>query len=230
MGVFMKQKFLASAVALAVVAGSASANASIIPITFNSNGQASLPFFSFVNTGFNSTTGTITQLVNDYTFTLKDDVYLVSSGLSGSSNAIKATTKTGGKTYPNIDPEITGSLTLYSGTPGSGVEVVQVGAVNNSPIVGSTGGSTYSYSAGVGEFTLDPGKYYLAVDYSYAPNYLNTKTGKYALVSGAGGSLSGTASIVAVPEPSTWAMLGMGFAGIGLLGVTKRRKASRYAL
>ena len=33
-----------------------------------------------------------------------------------------------------------------------------------------------------------------------------------------------------VPEASTWAMLGVGFAGIGLLGMTKRRKASRYAL
>jgi hypothetical protein len=34
----------------------------------------------------------------------------------------------------------------------------------------------------------------------------------------------------AVPETSTWAMLGVGFAGIGLLGMTKRRKAPRYAL
>jgi hypothetical protein len=33
-----------------------------------------------------------------------------------------------------------------------------------------------------------------------------------------------------VPETSTWAMLGIGFAGIGMLGMTKRRKAPRYAL
>jgi len=31
---------------------------------------------------------------------------------------------------------------------------------------------------------------------------------------------------VAVPEPSTWAMLGIGFAGIGLAGLTRRRKNS----
>jgi PEP-CTERM motif len=37
-------------------------------------------------------------------------------------------------------------------------------------------------------------------------------------------------SSVTVPEPSTWAMLGLGFAGIGLVGLTKRGKASRYAL
>jgi hypothetical protein len=33
-----------------------------------------------------------------------------------------------------------------------------------------------------------------------------------------------------IPEASTWAMLGIGFAGIGLLGAAKRRKAPRYAL
>jgi PEP-CTERM motif len=33
----------------------------------------------------------------------------------------------------------------------------------------------------------------------------------------------------AVPEPSTWAMLGLGFAGMGLLGLTRRRKDSHYA-
>jgi hypothetical protein len=33
-----------------------------------------------------------------------------------------------------------------------------------------------------------------------------------------------------IPELSTWAMLGIGFAGFGLVGLTKRRKAPRYAL
>ncbi|MBV8105662.1 MAG: hypothetical protein JO223_13750 [Hyphomicrobiales bacterium] len=32
-----------------------------------------------------------------------------------------------------------------------------------------------------------------------------------------------------VPEVSTWAMLGIGFAGIGVLGLSRRRKGSRYA-
>lgn len=40
----------------------------------------------------------------------------------------------------------------------------------------------------------------------------------------------GVALSGAVPEASTWAMLGVGFAGIGLLGASRRRKAPRYAL
>jgi hypothetical protein len=40
----------------------------------------------------------------------------------------------------------------------------------------------------------------------------------------------GGVALSSIPEPSTWAMLGIGFAGIGLLGVTNRRKAPRYAL
>jgi hypothetical protein len=40
--------------------------------------------------------------------------------------------------------------------------------------------------------------------------------------------LSGTSAVI--PEPATWAMLGLGFAGMGLLGLTRRRKGPRYAL
>ncbi len=35
--------------------------------------------------------------------------------------------------------------------------------------------------------------------------------------------------LTAVPEPSTWAMLALGFAGIGFVGVMRRRKTSRHA-
>jgi PEP-CTERM motif len=41
-------------------------------------------------------------------------------------------------------------------------------------------------------------------------------------------SVPGFSSVV--PEPSTWAMMLLGFAGVGLVGLTKRGKASRYAL
>jgi PEP-CTERM motif len=35
---------------------------------------------------------------------------------------------------------------------------------------------------------------------------------------------------IAIPEASTWAMLGLGFAAIGFVSMTRRRKGSRYAL
>ena len=43
-------------------------------------------------------------------------------------------------------------------------------------------------------------------------------------------TFNGVAPHSALPETSTWAMLGVGFAAVGLLGMTKRRKVSRYAL
>jgi hypothetical protein len=42
--------------------------------------------------------------------------------------------------------------------------------------------------------------------------------------------ISGSVTTATIPESSTWAMLGLGFAGIGFVGMARRRKGSRYAL
>jgi hypothetical protein len=43
------------------------------------------------------------------------------------------------------------------------------------------------------------------------------------------GAANDTIDISGVPEPSTWAMLGIGFAAMGWVGLTRRRKGFRYA-
>jgi hypothetical protein len=62
-------------------------------------------------------------------------------------------------------------------------------------------------------------------------NLFGDSPGNYSLYESAGGSYpveeSGTLSVTPVPELSTWAMLAMGFAGLGLVG--HRRSTARLA-
>jgi PEP-CTERM motif len=95
--------------------------------------------------------------------------------------------------------------------------------------------STDQLNAGVPLFSYlfsDLGTQQLDTNQSPASAYSVTALYEIALASGATrGTANSTIDISGaslVPEPATWAMLGLGFAGISLVGLTKRRKASRY--
>jgi PEP-CTERM motif len=44
-----------------------------------------------------------------------------------------------------------------------------------------------------------------------------------------GGGVSGTFNVAAVPEPSTWAMMILGFAGVGFMAYRRKSKAALMA-
>jgi len=84
-----------------------------------------------------------------------------------------------------------------------------------SPIV--TAGSPVTHLFSFAGFSLPPGTYTPSYSYSYVATYPGA-SGSTILTDGADGPL-----VTAVPEPATWAMMLLGFAGVGF--VAHRRKA-----
>ena len=97
-----------------------------------------------------------------------------------------------------------GLLELFTGSPFTGT------LVTSAPLTFSGSAYTASFSD-----VLGPGTYYAEITGNVNVPFL-----------GVGGTVTTEA---AVPELSTWAMFGIGFAGIGLAGLTRRRTGSRYA-
>ena len=85
----------------------------------------------------------------------------------------------------------------------------------------STGTSGYQNSQNLGFFPLN---YFLSFD----PNLPNTYTFDLALYSGADkiANVDMVVNVAAVPEPSTWAMMILGFAGIGYVTYRRRKTAA----
>jgi PEP-CTERM motif len=96
-----------------------------------------------------------------------------------------------------------GLLELFSGSPFTGT------LLDSAPLTFSGSAYTASFSD-----TLGPGTYYAEITGTVNVPRLG---------------VGGTVTTLAVPEPSTWVMLGIGFAGIGLAGLTRRGKGARYA-
>ncbi len=92
------------------------------------------------------------------------------------------------------------NLTLFSGAPTSGVSLL-TDVVTTNPS---------GLAASLDPFTGVPGPYYLELSgNSEAPL-----------------AIGGTITTAAIPEPSTWALLGLGFVSLAFAG-TRRRKSPR---
>jgi hypothetical protein len=127
---------------------------------------------------------------------------------------------------PSMDqiPAGEGTLTLSTWTSGGVSPSIPLGSLIEQAMVSapSLGGQT----AVVGTFTPFG-------DYELAGTYFVEVSG----TSGAGAlrlAVDGNVTtLAAVPEPSTWAMFGIGFAGLAAVGLRRRRgdrESARYAL
>jgi hypothetical protein len=74
---------------------------------------------------------------------------------------------------------------------------------------------------GIGFYTTDGTAWNLY--YTGAPSYNELNSGTFAP------GTSGSFTLTGVPEPSTWAMMLVGFAGIGFAGYRARRRATAIA-
>jgi hypothetical protein len=96
-----------------------------------------------------------------------------------------------------------GTLWLFSGAPFSGT------LLDSEPLVFSGSAYTASFAE-----LLGPGTYYAEI------------TGRVnSTVLGVGGSVT---TFGAVPEPATWAMMALGFAGLGFAGYRSSRKSIAF--
>jgi hypothetical protein len=205
----MSTNVLVKSLAVLGVAVLSSSAAHATTITVKNLGSILNDSVSFPNT---KTPGSGKTFEDFFEFTLPTAEYITASmSISG----------------PSMDqiPAGKGTLTLSTWTSTSALSpFIPLGTVIEQAMVSapSLGGQT----AVVGTFTPFG-------DYELAGTYFVEVAG----TSGAGAlrlAIDGNVTtLAAVPEPSTWAMLGIGFAGLAAVGLRRRRgdrESARYAL
>jgi PEP-CTERM motif len=223
----MRKIMLLSAVAVAALGVAGTTHASTISIGTSINGGAITTQASGATPG----PVTFTGAVGAYNLDTVSGVDLTAASLD--SNSINATA-TGTLDTLNIfvsASDITSFSGLVQALSGLTVNVLTPGWTvtestfedNSNTVFGTTTLlATHSFTSGPDTFTLlTPVS--VTTPFSVTEEFVIQSNG----ISGATNNtidLSGS-----VPEPSTWAMLGLGFAGMGLAGLTRRRKGSRYA-
>jgi hypothetical protein len=128
----------------------------------------------------------------------------------------------------NQIPAGTGKLILSTWTTGGVSPDIPLGSLIEQAIISSPSASG-GESAVVGSATPfgdfeQAGNYFVEVSGTSGIGTLRLK----------GLAIDGNVTTLAVPEPSTWAMFGIGFAGLAAMGLTRRRRgdreSARYAL
>jgi hypothetical protein len=204
----MSTNVLVKSVAAFGVAILCSPGAHAAAITVTDLGQILNDSVSFPST---KTPGSSGMFQDYFEFTLPTAEYITASmSLSG----------------PVVDqiPAGTGKLTLSTWTSGGVSPDIPLGGLIEQAIV-SAPSSLGGESAVVGSATPfgdfeQAGKYFVEVSGTSGLGKLNL-------------AIDGNVTTLAVPEPSTWAMFGIGFAGLAAMGLRRRRgdrESARYAL
>jgi hypothetical protein len=168
---------------------------------------------AFVNTlGNNPTaaTGHFSNAVNGATFT--DDFTFT---LSGANQFVAFASATNDFVRPSdFISGFTGQLFSFGGdlVPFTADDFAVSAVATASPCTGNPGGCQQLAGAAI----LGPGGYYLEFK------------GVGGGTAGYGGDLT-TAAVAAVPEPATWFMMILGFAGVGFMGMRKKLGGVRVA-
>jgi hypothetical protein len=161
------------------------------------------------------------QTISDVSFTI--------SGLGTVSNFTQA------GTLVNVNNATTPTFIPISGSPDHWISQVSGDAVHFTTLSGGqprnliVGGSPMPnggfdnfnpYINGAGTFTLA----------CTGCSNTDTISGVQISFGTSGFNVDGTPSIPPVPEPSTWAMMVLGFLGVGIVGLRKRRDSAAFRL
>ena len=143
--------------------------------------------------------GNLGAVHDDYTFTTAVTSFLTNSSVTN--------------TFSVAGQQISGlTLDLFSGTPVGSHILLETVTASFFPAASS--GSQFGALPGI---TITPGSYFLEVDGTTVGNNPLSDTAHYA------GSFS-ISSVSGVPEPSTWAMMILGFIGVGFMAYRRKDK------
>jgi len=163
----------------------------------------------------------ISYASSNVTMNVFANAVLDANGTDYDITGVSGTVQSGGNTYS------IGGLLGLAGTVGN-VQISDVFAFDN--VLTNVGGSLQLNGNGLA-FTAGSSNYVynLFTDSFYGLNNALLTTDPAAGPFASTEETLGVATIAAVPEPSTWAMMILGFLGLGFIGYRRQARAPRFA-